>query len=82
VKNFVKALEIFQLVAAIAEEEGPFFSSHYLFSLFLRPINSQPFILLKFTTMEMNCRDGIKLNSYFSLSTTANGFALGVCFLF
>jgi hypothetical protein len=27
VKNFVKGLEFFQLVAAIAEEEGPFFCS-------------------------------------------------------
>jgi len=34
VKNFVKGLEFFQLVAAIAEEEGPFFSSCYLLSYF------------------------------------------------
>jgi len=46
VKNFVKGLEFFQLVAAIAEEEGPFFSSYYLLSLFLWPIvNSFTYIV-------------------------------------
>lgn len=45
VKSFVKGLEFFQLVAAIAEEEGPFFSSFYLLSLFFRPtVNSSTYI--------------------------------------
>jgi pterin-4a-carbinolamine dehydratase len=38
VKNFVKGLEFFQLIAAIAEEEGPLFLCVFpLFSLFLLP---------------------------------------------
>lgn len=46
VKNFVKGLEFFQLVAAIAEEEGPFFSSYYPLSLFLwQIVNSFIFIV-------------------------------------
>ena len=34
VKNFVKGLEFFKLVAAIAEQEGPFFSLFNLLSFF------------------------------------------------
>jgi len=44
VKNFVKGLEFFQLVAAIAEEEGPFFSLFNLLSFFIYLPNSHSFI--------------------------------------